>query len=270
MKMYEIIDAHAHIYPSKIAEKATLAIGEFYDIKMQMPSGVSERLLTEGKSAGISRFIVHSVATKPEQVKSINAFIKSEIDAHKEFIGFMTLHPNMTEEEVFSEVKNCKELGFKGVKLHPDFQKFDIDGENAQKIYRAVSEMGENFPILLHTGDNRFEFSAPLKLSKMAKKYKNVSFIGAHFGGYRRWHESEVYLGLDNVYFDTCSSLPFISPELAKSLIEKHGVEKFFFATDFPMWDAKGEIERFLGINLTEKEREKIFSKNVKNLLKID
>ena len=95
MKMYEIIDAHAHIYPSKIAEKATLAIGEFYDIKMQMPSGVSERLLTEGKSAGISRFIVHSVATKPEQVKSINSFIKSEIDAHKEFIGFMTLHPNM-------------------------------------------------------------------------------------------------------------------------------------------------------------------------------
>ena len=29
----EIIDAHAHIYPAKIAEKATVAIGEFYDIK---------------------------------------------------------------------------------------------------------------------------------------------------------------------------------------------------------------------------------------------
>ena len=29
----EIIDAHAHIYPDKIAEKATNAIGDFYDIK---------------------------------------------------------------------------------------------------------------------------------------------------------------------------------------------------------------------------------------------
>jgi hypothetical protein len=30
-----IIDAHAHIYPNKIAEKATDTIGKFYDIPMQ-------------------------------------------------------------------------------------------------------------------------------------------------------------------------------------------------------------------------------------------
>ena len=88
----EIIDAHAHIYPTKIAEKATRAIGEFYDIKMAMPAGISERLLEEGKAAGVSRFVVHSCATKAEQVGHINDFIKAEIDAHKEFIGFMTLH----------------------------------------------------------------------------------------------------------------------------------------------------------------------------------
>ena len=33
----EIIDAHAHIYPEKIAAKATDTIGIFYDIKMEMP-----------------------------------------------------------------------------------------------------------------------------------------------------------------------------------------------------------------------------------------
>ena len=267
--MTEIIDAHAHIYPEKIAEKATRAIGDFYDIKMEMPSGVPERLLEEGKGAGVTRFIVHSVATTAGQVSSINNFIYSEILKHKEFIGFMTLHPEMTEEEVFSQVALAKSRGFHGVKLHPDFQKFYIDGENAQKIYRAVEEIGDNFPILFHTGDNRFEYSAPARLSEMAKKYKNVSFIGAHFGGYRRWHETDVYLGLDNVYFDTCSSLEFISPDTAKGLIEKFGAEKFFFATDFPMWDAKGELERFNKIKLGEKQREMIFSLNVKNLLKI-
>ncbi len=267
--MTEIIDAHAHIYPEKIAEKATKAIGEFYDIKMEMPSGVPERLLEEGKEAGVSRFIVHSVATTSGQVQSINNFIYSEVKKHKEFIGFMTMHPDMSEEEVYHEIKLAKERGFHGVKLHPDFQKFYIDGENAQKIYRAVSEVGENFPILFHTGDDRFEYSAPIRLSSMAKKYKNVSFIGAHFGGYRRWHEAEVYVGLDNVYFDTCSSLEFISSETAKGLIDKFGAEKFFFATDFPMWDAKGELERFNKINLSENEREMIFSANVKNLLNI-
>ena len=122
----EIIDAHAHIYPAKIAEKATEAIGEFYGIKMSMPAGVPEKLLENGKRAGISRFVVHSCATKAAQVRPINEFIKREMDEHKEFLGFMTLHEDLTEEQVYEEVEWCVKNGFKGVKLHPDFQKFYI------------------------------------------------------------------------------------------------------------------------------------------------
>ncbi len=262
----EIIDAHAHIYPEKIAEKATNAIGEFYDIKMEMPSGTPSNLILDGKKAGISRFVVHSCATTSSQVRKINEFIKKEIDEHKEFIGFMTLHQDLTEEEINFEVKWCKNNGFKGVKLHPDFQKFYIDDENVEKIYRAV---GENFPILLHIGDDRYDFSAPSRLVKIAKKYKNVNFIAAHFGGYREWDSVDIYKGLDNVYFDTCSSLTFITSERAKEIIDMLGADKFFFATDFPMWDAKAELERFNKINLSQKDREKILSLNIKKLLKI-
>lgn len=260
-----IIDAHAHIYPDKIALKATKAIGDFYDIPME-DAGTTSRLLEEGKNAGIDKFVVHSCATTAHQVHTINMFIKSEADAHPEFIPFMTLHEDLSEEEVESEIKWCINNGFKGIKLHPDFQKFYIDGDNAQKFYRLA---GDKLPILFHVGDNRYEYSAPERLAKMAKKYPNVNFIGAHFGGYRRWHEIEVYKGLDNVYFDTCSSLAFISPEKAREIIDILGVEKFFFATDFPMWDAKGELERFYKIPLTNEEREMIFYKNVKKLLKI-
>ena len=103
----------------------------------------------------------------------------------------------------------------------------------------------------------------------MAKEFKKVNFIGAHFGGYRCWHEIDVYKGLDNVYYDTCSSLMFITSEKAKEIIDKLGSERFFFGTDFPMWDAVGELKRFNQIKLTEKEREGIFAKNIKNLLKI-
>ena len=56
----EIIDAHAHIYPEKIAQKATETIGVFYDIPMEMPAGTTERLLEDGKRAGITGYIVHS------------------------------------------------------------------------------------------------------------------------------------------------------------------------------------------------------------------
>ena len=99
----EIIDAHAHIYPNKIAEKATNAIGYFYDIKMEMPAGTTERLLEDGLMAGISKFVVHSCATKAVQVRSINEFLKQEIDTHDNFIGFMTLHQDLLEEQAKME-----------------------------------------------------------------------------------------------------------------------------------------------------------------------
>lgn len=263
----EIFDSHAHIYPTKIAQKATNAIGVFYDIKMEMPEGTAEQLLEDGKRAGVKRYVVHSVATTAHQVRSINEFIKREMDDHNEFIGFMTLHQDLTEEEVQREVDWCIANGFKGVKLHPDFQKFYIDGENAQKFYKII---GNRLPILFHVGDDRYDFSEPERIVKMAKKYPNVNFIAAHFGGYRCWHKAHLYKGLKNVYFDTCSSLAFISSEKAKSIIELLGADRFFFATDFPMWDAKKELERFNAINLTEKEREMILSGNIKKLLKID
>ena len=260
----EIIDAHAHIYPEKIASKATETIGEFYSIKMQMPKGTAERLIEDGKRAGITRFVVHSVATTARQVRAINTFLKSEIDAHPEFIGFITLHQDLTEEEIRAEIDFALENGFHGIKLHPDFQKFNIDDEVAEKFYRAASG---KLPILLHRGDDRYEYSKPRRLVRMAKKYPDVNFIAAHFGGYRCWDESELYVGLKNVYFDTCSSLPFISAERAKELIDLFGADRFFFGTDFPMWDAVEELERFNKIPLTDTEREMIFSGNIKKLL---
>ena len=262
----EIINAHAHIYPEKIAQKATDTIGVFYDIKMQMPAGTSERLIEDGKRAGITGYVVHSVATTAHQVRSINEFLKREVSAHPEFIGFIALHQDLTEEDIEREIDWAIENGFKGIKLHPDFQKFFIDDEEVEKFYRAASG---KLPILFHIGDDRYDFSKPERLVRIAKKYPDTTFIAAHFGGYRCWEDAQLYRGLDNVYFDTCSSLPFITPEKAKEIIDMLGADRFFFATDFPMWDSASELERFKTIPLTNAEREMIYSANIKKLLKL-
>ena len=262
----EIINAHAHIYPEKIAQKATDTIGVFYDIKMQMPAGTSERLIEDGKRAGITGYVVHSVATTAHQVRSINEFLKREVSAHPEFIGFIALHQDLTEEDIEREIDWAIENDFKGIKLHPDFQKFFIDDEEVEKFYRAASG---KLPILFHIGDDRYDFSKPERLVRIAKKYPDTTFIAAHFGGYRCWEDAQLYRGLDNVYFDTCSSLPFITPEKAKEIIDMLGADRFFFATDFPMWDSASELERFKTIPLTNAEREMIYSANIKKLLKL-
>ncbi len=262
----EIINAHAHIYPEKIAQKATIAIGDFYNIDMSLPAGTAEKLIEDGQKCGVTKYVVHSVATTAHQVRSINEFIKREMDEHQEFIGFMTLHPDLSLEEIKEEIDWCVKNGFKGVKLHPDFQKFYVDEERAENIFKSV---GDKLCILIHMGDDRYDFSKPERLVKMAKKYPNVNFIGAHFGGYRCWDDAPLYKGLENVYFDTSSSLPFITPEKACELIRLLGVERFLFGTDFPMWDTANEMERFNKIKLSETERKLILSGNIKKLLKI-
>ena len=45
-------------------------------------------LLAVGRRAGVSRYVVHSVATTPEQVSSINTFLASQCREHGELIGF--------------------------------------------------------------------------------------------------------------------------------------------------------------------------------------
>ena len=46
--VYPAADAHAHIYPEKIAEKATASVGAFYNLKMEN-TGLPEVLLREGQ-----------------------------------------------------------------------------------------------------------------------------------------------------------------------------------------------------------------------------
>lgn len=262
---YVIIDAHAHVYPSKIAEKASRAIGDFYHINMFF-NGSVDGLINEGKSAGIDRFLVHSVATTPSQVHKINLFLLDELKNHSEFIGFITLHPDMTDEELCEEVEFGLKNGFKGVKLHPDFQHFFVDGERGEKIYRAIDG---RLPILFHAGDKRYGYSSPQRLTNVAKLHPNQNVIFAHFGGYSEWEKVELYKGLDNVYFDTSSSLFYLSKERANELIKTFGVEKFFFGTDYPMWSAEEEIERIKNLGLTKKETSMIFSENLIKFLNL-
>jgi len=251
-----LIDAHSHIFPAKIAEKATVNIGAFYDIPMDH-MGYSDKLIESGSRIHVDKYLVFSTATTPKQVESINTFIHEECEKHPEFYGFATLHPDF--DHIEDELDRVVELGLHGVKLHPDFQLFNIDDENAYPMYAACAK--RHLPILFHTGDKRYTYSAPHRLRNIAEKFPDLLCIGAHFGGYTAWAESmETLQGLPNVLFDTSSTLFAVSPEEARDMLHYFGVERFMWGCDFPMWDHKEEMERFMRIDLTDSERERIFS----------
>ena len=258
----EIINAHSHVYPEKIAFKATNAIGEFYHTGM-FGQGTTDDLIADGKKAGIDRYLVCSCATTVKQVHSINEFLLNEKSTHDKVDALITLHQDMTEEEAFNEVEWGVANGFKGIKLHPDFQKFSVNDEAVFGIYRAAQG---KFPILFHAGDYRYKYSNPALLAEVAKKFPKLNMICAHFGGYSEWDDLAVYDGLENVFFDTSSALFCLEPKVAVEWIRRFGADKYCFGTDYPMWNAVDEMRRFGNLKLTDEEREKILSLNAKRI----
>ncbi len=258
-----IIDAHTHIFPEMIAEKASLNIGKFYGITMSH-NGTREKLLEEGTAAGIDKFLIHSVATTPKQVSSINSFIAKSVELYPDkFIGFMTLHPesDYLEEEFFWGLEH----GLKGVKLHPDFQEFDINSEKAKEIYKLANG---RCPVLIHMGDYRTQYSKAEKLAPLFDEFLELDVIAAHFGGYSEWETAASYLKDTRAYVDTSSSLFELSPDDVRKLIDTYTPERVIFGTDYPMWDAREELSRWEKIPLSDTERELIFHGTLENLLK--
>ncbi len=256
-----IFNMHTHIFPGKIAEKAVDAIGAFYEIPMEI-GGTSESLIADGRTVGVERYLVCSTATTAHQVESINNFVSAEVAKHPEFVGFGSLHPDYPE--IAKEVDRMASLGLRGIKLHPDFQKFNIDDESAYPIYAAAQG---RMPILFHTGDNRYDFSHPSRLLRILDIFPDLIVIAAHLGGYRCWDDAKVYLGHPRVYIDTSSALPFMTPERAVSIIRAHGADRVFFGTDSPMWHHTGELARFNALNLTAEERSRILWGNAAQFL---
>ena len=261
--MYRIFDSHVHIYPDKIAAKASDAIGDFYHIKMNFDGGV-QTLLERGAAAGVSRFLVHSVATSARQVISINDFLLGECALYPDkFIGFATLHPDF--EDPYGELKRVKSAGLHGVKLHPDFQKFEISDAVMDDAYAAMAEL--NMPVLFHTGDVRYNYSNPAHVPVVLKRHPGLTVICAHLGGYSQWDEADECLKGSDVYVDTSSSQFGLPPERVKQLIYRYGTDRVLFGSDYPMWDAKDEIEQLLKLGLTPREYEMIFAENLAQLL---
>ncbi len=262
-----VTDAHCHIYPEKIAAKAVAGTDRFYG-GHSVCAGTVEDLLARGAEAGIDRFLVQSVATTPKQVRSINEFIARETEARPEtLIGFGTLHPDSAD--IAADVAHLRSLGLRGVKLHPDIQAFKIDDYRCLKIYELCEE--EGLPILMHTGDKRYDFSNPNRLLPILDIYRGLTVIGAHFGGWSIWEEASFsYQKIPNFYVDCSSSLPYLTPEVALSIIRRYGPDRVLFGTDYPMWSPKKEMESFLSLDLTDEERKMILNDNLARLLKID
>ncbi len=268
--MKRIIDSHCHIYPRAIAEKAVASVDRFYD---GLPAschhdGTADSLRKSGEKAGISHFVVHSVATKPEQVHSINTFLADAVrQSGGAFTGLGAMHPASAHPE--EDLAELMRLGLKGVKLHPDFQRFRADSEEAFRIYELCER--NDLPVLVHTGDFRYDYSNPERIANVLRTFPRLKFVGAHLGGWSVWDRAVRLLpDFPNIMVDTSSSFPWLTKERAEEIIRAFGTRRVMFGTDYPMWFQEDDLAFMEEMNFTEEEYGRIFEKNCAGLYHIE
>lgn len=257
-----IIDFHAHIYPDRVAEKAVRSIGDFYNIPMRQ-QGTAEDLIRVMDEAGAALSVVCSAAVDGAHVRKVNDFILSAVRSHPgRLLGFGTLHADMRDPE--EEVEYMLKKGLRGVKLHPDMQRFALNDPQCDRLFSACEG---RLPMLIHTGDKRFSYSNPTQIPPILEKHPKLTLICAHLGGYSEWDSAADCLKDAPVYVDCSSSFFALTRERAAELICLFGEERVLFGSDFPMWNMKEELQILLSLSLDESMLEKILHKNAERLL---
>jgi predicted TIM-barrel fold metal-dependent hydrolase len=129
----EIFDAHAHI-------------GVDVDGRTMTAEGMRDRM----EAAGVQKSIVFPL-NDPNARDDYSGPNDVVWNAHEEhpglFVPFFRLNPHRDYEAEFGR---CVERGFRGLKLHPVSQHFELDDPRVVRLFEMAAEA--DLPVLIHAG----------------------------------------------------------------------------------------------------------------------
>jgi predicted TIM-barrel fold metal-dependent hydrolase len=231
-----ILANHAHVFPSDVNPDATI-----------------DRLLKLLDACGIAQAICFAPFAQQCDGRGIhcNAWLARELKSHAGRLhGFGTI--DLRREDVKDQVRAARDLGLKGLKLHPNTQKFDVLDPRALDTYAAAEETG--LFITFHTGVHhyRLENYRVTKFDEVAHRFPNLSFSLEHVGGYSFFNEAlavifnnipfppvpgkrpRVYGGLTSCFTPDWLRFWYLSPERLRELLLQVGPGLLIFGLDFP------------------------------------
>ncbi|WP_172684190.1 amidohydrolase family protein [Desulfosarcina cetonica] len=259
------IDFHTHIFPRHRAP----AIMDDLWRRGKIPhytDGTLSGLVDSMQTAGITYSLVSRITTKAENVTAVNQWLLN--CRHSQVMPLATVHPDFAVTT--DDLKRLRSEGFKGVKLHPDYQGFYVDDPRMFAFYEAAQQIG--FPVLFHAGLDRGlpppVHALPHRLLKIHRLFPQMVMIAAHMGGEDNYAETEALLLGEEIYLDTAFVLQIMETETLKRFFRRHPIERILFGTDSPFTDQAAELSYLLNIPfLTTAQKELVAGGNAASLI---
>lgn len=279
-----IIDFHTHTFPDTIAPKA-LAKLQGASHTRAFSDATAATLQADMAQRGIDFSVVLPVATNPLKVPHMNDS-SAAINGQGSLIHFGAMHPDF--EGWYDELARIKELGLKGIKIHPVYQGVDIDDKRYLRIFERCAEL--ELIVVAHSGDD-IGFPGvvrcdPKRSRNALRQAEGVKLVLAHMGGWKNWEEVAENLADTDCYIDTAFSLGemdaleegyyspqerrLMSEEEFTALVKAFGAERVLFGTDSPWTHSQTEIQRILRLKgINEEEKMAILGENACRLLNL-
>ncbi len=262
-----VIDFHTHAFPDAIAERAISSLvkgcgGEYQPIA----NGTLSGLLSAMDNFGVDISVLQPVVTKPSQTESLNLWAKNA--QSERIIAFGGIHPQSDSLE--RDIDYVCSLGLRGIKLHPEYQCFDILDPRMMRAYEYALDKG--LVLLFHAGyDPAFKdcHTSPKKFAELSKAMKGGTVVAAHLGGQRQWDDVQRYLCGSDIYIDSSMGFDYYGAECFLRVLNAHGAQRILFGSDSPWSNAKRDIEALTALPIKDSEKELVLCGNAKRILGI-
>ena len=246
--------------------------------KDQREDGTVDVLLETMEQTGIDRAVCFAPFYEWGLDYNPNLWLKQQLSGHPELTGFGVV--DIHGVDLTHQVAQIKELGFRGIKLHPNFQKFAIDGPEAFEVYQAAQEYG--LFLTFHTGVHwyRLKDAHPLLLDEVAVTFPQVRFVMCHMGNPWLQDAAAVLEKNFNVSADLSGLLVGRLPirfyeehesylTLLKTWIEYvDDYSRLMYGTDWPLVNIP-DYQNFISRVIPERHQQKVFFENANQIYQL-
>ncbi len=280
-----VIDFHTHNFPEKLAERALavmceklVPIVEKLGLGSLRPVG-DGRIATELKDmdrCGVDLCVNCPVCTYPENFDAIfrralavRAGVEGDTAATR-LVQLGSIHP--LDPDFRSHIQMLKENGIPGIKLHPNYQGFDLSDPRLVPFFTALRDAG--FFVLSHTGFDPGYVDAPAvanpeQIATLLTAVPGLKFVAGHLGGEcgNPDHATDLLLPFENCWIDTAVMYFRDDAPEAQRVAREWPADRMVFGTDYFWRDPAHLINWVKNLRPDSDDQEKIFHLNAERLL---
>jgi uncharacterized protein len=233
LEFHVIIDAHTHIYPESVADRALATVIANTGGRLKAyTAGTAGSLMDSMHAAGIDISIVLTVATSPGHGNGILQWMKDAVTSFPRMIFFGSVHPD--------------------------------DDDYRDQIRQMYFHSGFD-PSLPECDNTSLE-----KFADFLNDFRGAKIVLAHGGGYDEWDRVMDLLGDKQCYFDIAFVLKKMRHCKDGRELYRQNENYFIFGSDSPWRDQKTYVEMIRNSDtFTREQKEKLLFRNIQKLIKI-